>query len=278
MRTAILGATGYIGESLGRLWAKESADALFLFARRPEALDCWPDHVRVCSADAFDAGDFDLVINAIGAGDPSKVCALGEQIVDITREWDERILGRLQPHGRYVFLSSGAVHAPEPQPAYTRSKRSAEAAHRAQPDRHILDLRVFGYAEPNIDLDGGFFLAELVRSVSRSQAFRTTRADMGRDYAGARELADLIGAWLGAGAHNGALDLYTLAPVSKMELLDLAQAEFDLTVEWIDDVQAPPTGHKPAYFSRDRAAEIIGFRPGRTSTEVVRNLLEAATA
>lgn len=274
MRTAILGATGYVGESLARLLARNDPNALVLFARRPQVLTRWPEQVGIRGVDEFDAKDFDLVINAIGVGDPSKVGVMGERIVDITRAWDERILERLEQNGRYVFLSSGAVHAPEPQPAYTRSKRAAEAAHRAQPERQILDLRIFGYAESNIDLDGGFFLAELARSMVRGQALHTTRLDMERDYAGADELAAMIQAWSAAGAPNAALDLYTLAPSSKLEIIDLAQAEFGLAVEWIDDAQVSPTGHKPAYASRDHAAERIGYWPTRTSTQVVRRLLE----
>lgn len=274
MRVAVLGATGYIGESVARLWSETVGDDLVLFARRPEALTGWLGHVGVCAINAFDAASFDLVINAIGAGDPAHVGQLGEAILDITRTWDDRVLDNLRPDARYVFLSSGAVHAPDPQPPYTHSKRDAERRHRTLDGSAILDLRVFGYAETNISLDASFFLAELARSVATGQPFRTNRADMARDYAGARELKALVDAWLAAGAANLALDLYTLAPVSKMELLDLAQADFGVVVEWVDSVTAPPTGHKPTYASLDHAAERIGYWPQRSALEVVRAALD----
>lgn len=273
-RTAILGATGYIGESLARRWSRESPDTLALFARRPEVLTGWPEGVEIRSIEDFDAAGFDLVINAVGAGDPARVGALGDTILEVTRQWDERVLGRLRPDGRYVFLSSGAVHAADPQPAYTLSKREAERLHRSLEDRAILDLRVFGYAEHNIKLDASFFLAELAASVAARRPFRTNRADMVRDYAGAEELKALIDAWLGAEAPNAALDLYSLKSVSKLELLELAQAEFGMAVEWVAGVATPPTGHKPAYASNDHAAEKWGYHPKRSSLEIVRSLLD----
>ena len=274
MRTAILGATGYIGESLARLWALEEPGPLSLFARRPEQLTGFPAAVDIQPIDVFDARDFDLVVSGIGAGDPASVDSLGAAILDITKIWDDRVIDRLRPDAHYVFLSSGVVHAAEPWPPYTQSKIDAEAAHRALTGLSVLDLRVFAYAESNIKLDGAFFLAELARCAIQGLPFRTTRADMARDYAGAPELRDLIKAWLGAGGPNCALDLYTLAPVTKLALLDMAQKDLGVTVEWIDSVQAAPTGHKPAYVSTQHAAEALGYRPQRTAMQITRAMLE----
>lgn len=271
MRTAILGATGYIGESLARAWGAAGGE-LFLFARRPEAVSATLGaHAR--PIDAFDAVDFELVINAIGAGDPTKVGQLGEAIIDITRHWDSKVLKRLRPDARYIFLSSGAVHSPESLEPYTVSKRQAEAVHRALYNRAILDLRVFGYAEANINLDSGFFLAQLARSVVDHVPFRTDRTDMVRDYAGAAELKALIDAWLASGAPNAPFDLYTLAPVSKLELIDTVQVEFGLAVEWVDSVAISPTGVKPTHVPLDRAATNLGYRPRKRSLDIVRAML-----
>lgn len=278
MRTAILGATGYIGESLARLWAREETGALSLFARRPEQLSGFADRVDILPIEAFDAHDFDLVVSGIGAGDPAKVGALGDSILDITKLWDERVLNRLRPDAHYVFLSSGVVHAPRPWPPYTQSKIDAEAEHRALTGVSVLDLRVFAYAETNIKLDGAFFLAELARSAIQGLPFRTTRADMARDYAGAPELKALITAWLEAGGPNCGLDLYTLGPVTKLELLEMAQEELGLSVDWIDSVQEAPTGQKPAYISQDHAAEALGYRPQRTAMQITRAMLTGLIA
>ena len=274
MRTAILGATGYIGESLARLWALEPSEALTLFARRPNSLSGFPSHVAILPIETFDASQFELIISGIGAGDPARVGELGESILDVTKVWDDRVLDHMRNDARYVFLSSGVVHAPPPFAPYTQSKREAEALHRSLMNKAILDLRVFAYAETNIKLDGAFFLAELARCAIQDQPFRTNRADMARDYAGAPELKGLIDAWLSAGTPNCALDLYTRAPASKLEILDMAQRELGVTVEWIDSVQAAPTGHKPTYISTDHAAEVLGYHPQRTAMEVTQSMLK----
>lgn len=277
MRTAILGATGYIGESLGRLWARDPSEDLTLFARKPQVLSAFPGHVAIAPMEQFDAAEFDLVINGIGAGDPARVGALGAEILDISRTWETRVLDRLRPDARYVFLSSGVVHMDAPFPPYTISKREAEAEHRAMADRAIVDIRVFAYAETNIKLDGAFFLAELARSVIQNQPFRTTRGDMARDYAGAPELKALIDAWLAADAPNCGLDLYTLAPVTKLRLLEFAQDELGLQIDWIESLQEAPTGQKPGYISNDHAAEKLGYVPKRGALEIASTMLKSVT-
>jgi nucleoside-diphosphate-sugar epimerase len=277
--TAVLGASGYIGASLARTWREPVGGQLVLFARRPEVLNQpWAADLQRRPIAEFDAAQFGLTVNAIGAGDPGKVAELGAEILDVTRDWDQRILSRLRPNGRYVFLSSGAVYLGQAGGPYGEAKRTAEARHRRFAAQAVLDVRVFGYADPTLDLSGGFFLSQLARSAATGAPFRTSRSDMVRDYAGAAELSDLICAWLAWGAPNVALDLYTLAPVSKLELLDLAQRDFGVAVEWVSTLEAPPTGEKPRYASNDHAAERIGYRPRRRSLDVVRAVLEAVTA
>jgi nucleoside-diphosphate-sugar epimerase len=292
---AILGATGTIGRSLAYVLARHS-DALALFARNPLSLagETWPAHVSVLALEEFEAGSFDLVINAIGAGDPTRVAAIGAEILDISRTWDERILDTMGPETRYVFLSSGAVHEPQfTQPAaagcgpnlrvddftgiplYTIAKLQAEARHRQVPDRAILDVRIFGYADVTIPIAGTFFLSELARSIIGCRPFITTPQDMVRDYAGAQELTTLIECWRTNAAPNAALDLYTKAPVSKHELLRIAQSRYGLQIHLGGSVQHSPTGEKPVYASRNLAAAALGYRPLRTAAEVVVEALDA---
>src|SRR6516165_934099 len=154
---AILGATGTIGRSLAYSLARLS-DMLALFARNPSSLanESWPAQVSVLALEEFEARSFDLVINAIGAGDPARIAAIGADILDVSRTWDERVLDTMGPETRYVFLSSGAVYETqfaEPAaadgglglglddlsgiPHYTIAKLQAEARHRQVPDRAI---------------------------------------------------------------------------------------------------------------------------------------------
>src|SRR3954447_8015889 len=109
---AILGATGTIGRSLARKWAADSTDTLVLFARRAETLarEAWPRHVSVRPIDDFNAGEFDLVLNAVGAGDPARISAMGQEVLEITQKWDDRVLSTMSAGTRYVFLSSGIVY------------------------------------------------------------------------------------------------------------------------------------------------------------------------
>jgi nucleoside-diphosphate-sugar epimerase len=290
---AILGATGMVGLSLARRLA-ERGEPLHLFARSPERLatQSWPSHVRPRSLSAFHAGEFDLVINAIGAGDPARVTVLGATLVEITDSFDRMILADMRHDTRYVFLSSGAVYGSsfaEPAtatsrinlpvndlasvPPYTLAKLCAEVRHRHLPDRAILDLRVFGFADITVPLDGRFFLAELARSVISRLPFKTSATDFIRDFAGSAEAVSLIDCWSDSGAPNGAYDLYTKAPVSKATLLDLARNRFGVDVV-VSDVADSPTGLKPVYASNYHAASKLGYAPMRDACEVVRDMLE----
>jgi nucleoside-diphosphate-sugar epimerase len=282
---AILGATGYIGRSLARTIAIDHETPLVLFARDPAALanESWPAHVRIQSLADFQAGHFELVINAIGAGDPVRVAKLDVEILSVTQAWDERVLATMGQRTRYVFLSSGAVHKTTPDqsdaegaiPSYTLSKRQAEIRHRAMVERPILDIRIFGYADASINQNGTFFLAELARSVATRQPFATTSQDMIRDYAGARELHALINCWGASDPVNHALDLYTKAPLSKLKLLDVVAARYGLNIDYSRSINAGPSGAKAVYAPVSRAAAALGYVPARDSTQIVLDTLDA---
>jgi nucleoside-diphosphate-sugar epimerase len=292
---AILGATGYLGRSIGRLLAGEG-HPLTLFARNPNRLsgDDWPVGVELRDLAAFNAAEFDLVINAIGAGDPARVGALGSDILDITAFWDQRVLDSMGPRTRYVFLSSGAVYGTQFDrpvdadsaislpvnfmdrvPPYSMAKLQAEMRHRQARSRAILDLRIFGYADASLDLDGSFFLAELARAIRDRKVFVTSSEDMVRDYAGARELRALIGGWERAGAPNCPLDLYTMAPAGKHELLKLFERRYGLQIEYVPQAGSSPTGAKRFYASTYRAAAEFGFRPERDTAQVLTDTIDA---
>ncbi|KRR28687.1 NAD-dependent epimerase/dehydratase family protein, partial [Bradyrhizobium retamae] len=293
---AILGATGYVGSSLARVLASRSHEPLALFARRPSALraNLWPDNVSIRALGAFQASEFELVINAIGAGTPTRVAELGGEILNITRTWDEHVLSTMSAVTRYVFLSSGAVYGGDFSkavdedsqlsvpvnrlgsfPAYPLAKLEAEARHRLLPHRAILDVRIFGYADIAISLKSRFFLADLARSIAYNKVFVTSSDPMMRDYAGALELAAVIDCWRLAGAPNVAVDLYTQRPVSKHELLELAATCFGVQIQFARTADCP-TGSKAVYASNFRKAGSLGYRPWRHSLEIVLPVLEAA--
>jgi nucleoside-diphosphate-sugar epimerase len=296
---AILGATGYIGRSLARKMAVDEQGPLALFARNPASLanETWPAHVSHHSLTDFHAGSFELVINAIGAGDPGRVVSMGAEIFEVTQAWDQRVMSTIGPRTRYVFLSSGAVYGSafeRPVGAdsvlslpvnqlgtvapYTLCKLYAEARHRYLAERPILDVRVFGYADPSISRSGSFFLAQLACSIATRQPLVTTPHDMVRDYASVCELHALIRCWLNSGAPNRSVDLYTKAPVSKLKLLEIAASRYDLKIAYSENAIGSPTGAKPVYASAFHAAAEFGYVPARDSTEVVLDTLDAIAA
>ena len=295
---AILGATGYVGRSLARHVAAATDAPLALFARKPARLadEPWRRAVTLRDVAGFDAGEFDLVINAIGPGEPGRVHALGGQVLEISESWDQRVLSTMGPHTRYVYLSSGAIYGTFDRPAegdaelrlpinrletmqpYALAKLRAESRHRFAA-RPILDLRMFAYADASIPHEARFFLADLAASVARATPFKTSPDDMVRDYAGAAELWDLITCWTAAGGPNLAADLYSAAPASKSDILRAARERFRLVVETDAAEQgAGATGKKSVYASDYRIAETFGYRPRRTSLEIVLSVLDEVAA
>lgn len=311
MLIAILGANGHIGKGL--IWSLAAAGcALRLYARRPEAVDAFLQASRLRQSAAAqitvaplaalgDGGPPDVVVNAVGLGDPAKMREQATRFLRDTEREDNRVLDFLEtaPRTLYVFLSSGAVYGkdfsrpadagaslvlpvnqPDPALFYGLAKHHAECKHRGAADRAIVDIRVFGYMSRFIDLDNRLFLAELARALVNGTTLVTTPADMMRDYAGPDELSALILRCLAthranlaaeAAPLNCALDLRTLAPAGKFEILEALAARFGLRFEvdrGLETVNA--TGAKPNYYSTwDAAAKAVGFVAGRTSLDVV---------
>jgi len=291
---AILGATGTLGLSLAHEFAADPR-GLVLFARHPDRLANQPfaSPVGVCPLGEFKAADFDLVINAIGAGDPGRVAAVGAGILEITDRWDGRVLDTMAARTRYVFLSSGAVYGADRSepvggdsrlsipaddravvPPYIMAKILAEARHRHLSNRSILDLRVFAYADAALPRDGRFFLCELARSIGSQVPFKTSATDMVRDYAGRTEVAAMIRCWEAAGARNTPLDVYTKAPARKSDILRLAHERFGIEIDYCADIEHSGTGEKPFYASLNRAAASLGYNPERTALEIVTDYLD----
>ena len=274
---AVLGATGIIGKSLGLLLAERVDQPLVLFTRNLE-FDSrrYRSNVQMRQLSTFDPAEFKLIINAIGASDPRRVSELGDEIIDITQKWDRKIITGMRPDTRYVFLSSGIVHECNRtvDSPYIQAKLLTEANHRAFPDMSILDIRVFGYVDVSMPLGGGFLISQLASCIASGEPFQTSNNDFVRDYVGASELLSLIDCWNNAGGANVALDLYSLAPVSKAELLEVGRVRYGLSVFLDPNIASSPTGVKPAYMSQNFAASEIGYRPTRRAIDVVVEYLD----
>jgi nucleoside-diphosphate-sugar epimerase len=310
----ILGATSQIACDFMVHAFKAYGTDFALFARRPEAADAFvaanglPRAWITGALSDFPAvskriGEVAGIVNFVGIGDPAKAKEMGARIFDATLASDAlaRAFIAERPGAPYVFCSSGAVYgtgfaapagpdtpsvtpvnALEPQHFYTVSKLHAEAMHRASAGDTILDLRIFNYFSRTQDLGARFLITDMLRCVAEGRMFETTDSAMTRDYIHPADLCALMMALLGAPrGTNQPVDVYSAAPITKAELIDLFSREFGLKTRILPQLQTlDATGAKPEYYSLNRTAGTFGYRPTYSSAQCVlaegRAMLEAA--
>lgn len=297
MRLAILGATGHVGRNIAERWSAIPDCNLYLFSRKPAA------SLRLVAAgigrdvpmfpyESFESNDYDAIVNCIGIADPNLVRDAGLQLFRVTEEYDNRILRYLERRQqcRYVNFSSGAVYGTEfelpasdsrpacyttnpisPDSYYGLVKLYSEAKHRAANTFSIVDLRLFGFFSKHVDLTSGFLLSEAARCILQSIPLQTSTADIVRDYVHPDDLFHLVRVCVESAPFNGALDVYSLQPVTKFDLLEMLQTEFNLTHQIHDDIHRDATGLKMNYFSQSRNAKMLGYDPKYTAIEAVQH-------
>ena len=229
----------------------------------------------------------------MGIADPEKRTDAGPEIFRITEEFDNLVLRYIEKHEgcRYVSMSSGAAYGSDfSEPADDRRRASyhlnsvrteefyglaklyTEAKHRAQAERHIVDLRLFGFFSKHIDIEGRFLLSEVARCLLRKQPMMTGSTDIMRDYVHPDDLFRLVELCLEGKRRNMAVDVYSKAAVGKFALLDMLRAEFGFEYEVIEHVGSDSaTGAKNQYFSISRQAQQLGYQPQYSSIETVRS-------
>lgn len=302
MKIAILGATSQIARDLIVSLSGATGNQLHLFARRTEDVLGWlaangmAGHHPVGSFAEFGKQEFDAIINFVGAGDPAQIAKMGGEILDVTLRFDEMVLEYLKTHPscRYLFLSSGAAYGSnfaEPvrreTPAiitindlaahewYGVAKLHAECRHRAHPELHIIDIRVFNYFSRTQDIDARFLVTDMLRAIRNKTVLKTSSDYIVRDYLHPSDFYRLVTALLTAPAANAAVDCYSKAPIDKPGLLQAMQNEFGLRYEVMEaHTTINATGGKPHYYSLNKRAAEFGYQPQLTSTEGV--LKEAA--
>ena len=282
---AVLGATSRMARDFAPLMRGKAE--LKLFARGSEALPYTE----------FPGGAYDAVINFVGVGDPSRAKSMGDEILSVTRQYDEMALDyqARHPGTRYIFLSSGAAYggdfrepardggetvvaADAPQNYYGAAKQQAEMRHRARPERTIFDLRVFNYVSRAMDLSAPFLLSDMIRCARDGSVFRTSDRPMARDFLHPADFTQLVERCLTADG-NSALDCYSQAPIIKHELLELMASRFGMTYEI---APTPPavniTGEKPLYYSDSRRAAALGYVPAYSSRNAIAEEVAAILA
>lgn len=297
IKIAILGATSHIAKGLICCFNEDRENQLYLFARSPQKVKDFLKFnsvkkvVFLSKYDGFLQKKYDVIINCVGIGSPRKLQEEIASIFQITETYDNMALDylRISPHACYINFSSGAVYGgsfSEPvkedsacrlpvnsmgaQDYYGIAKINAEAKHRAQRDLHIIDIRIFSYFSRFIDLDAGYFLTDLIKSVKRKSKFITNPCDFIRDYLDLRDLFCLIKLVMKGKPSNAVFDAYSHAPVNKFTLLDYFSKTYGLKYKINEKISfVCPTGEKNIYCSGSKYAASLGYKPKFSSMETV---------
>jgi nucleoside-diphosphate-sugar epimerase len=307
MHIAILGATSQIAKDLILSLSTNSEYKLTLFARRPNIVKQWLDSVGLAAQHFVESLDdfsiekkFDALLNFVGVGNPAQAALMGASIFDITFKYDDLSLNyiRHHPECRYLFLSSGATYGAsfnepvnqcskamvsvnnlQPQDWYAVAKLHAECRHRSLTDFSIIDIRVFNYFSCTQDMSARFFICDILRSIVDKSVLKTSAEYIVRDYLHPADFYQLVSSLLSAPATNEVVDCYSLAPISKPDLLLVMQEKFGLRYEFSDaNTSVNATGSKPYYYSLNTRAADFGYQPTMTSLqgieEEIRKILE----
>ncbi|MFA6973577.1 MAG: NAD(P)-dependent oxidoreductase [Parcubacteria group bacterium] len=295
MKIAILGATGYIGRSLVYELSLETKDDIFLFGRSRKKLN---DLLKIIvnkksfkanNFDKFKNFKYDVVINCVGIGNPAEMNKSGFKIFEITEKFDNLVLNYLKknPECIYINLSSGAAYGKKIEKPvknetyssininkldqgdnYTISKINSEAKHRILSEFNIVDLRVFSFFSRFIELGPGYLISDIIISIKNKSVLLTAPEDIVRDYVNPSDLLNLIKLLIKKKNINEVFDVYTLKPVSKFELLNYLKKKYGLRFEIKkSSVLSSPTGLKNAYYSNNKKAKDIGYKPTMTSLQ-----------
>jgi len=291
LRIAILGGTSHIARALTHCFLQKETE-LTLFARSPEKLPSLPCRI-IKGFESFPSGEFDLVINCIGAGTPKELKDDYNRWFSVLEKFDNLALDYLKninPQALYVMFSSGAVYGRQSgKPAtedsswnffpnrlsvpdyYAISKIYSEAKHRSLPQLRIADLRIFSFFSRYIDLDSGYFMTDLVRSLVQKRVFETAPGDMFRDFPHPEDLAELILNCAAVPQINTAIDVASKSPVSKQEILKLYTEHFGLHYQF-SSLQAThsPNGNVNIYLPTGTMAEkSLNWQARYTSIETL---------
>jgi len=230
-----------------------------------------------------------VIINFVGIGDPVKAQNMGSDIFKITQQYDEMVLEYLKHNKetKYIFLSSGAVYGGDYENPvnkntlatvdinnlkstdwYAIAKLYAEARHRSLLDFSIVDVRVFNYFSHTQDMNARFLITDLIRALKGEEVFRTSSENIVRDFFTPPDFYALIQAVIDFKLTNLVLDCYTKLPVKKFDLLSEVESRFGLKYSIESSINTiNATGSKMNYYSVNRAAEKVGYKPKNTSLE-----------
>ena len=289
---AIMSATSHIAKGLIYNFTNSKNFKTYLFARTPEKvkefinINILNTNQYIGEYNQLNNFKYDCIINCVGIGRHSS----HEDIFELTEKYDNLIISYLQNNRScmYINFSSGAVYGNfdsfsnfnstltlevndiRPDKYLTIAKLNSETKHRALKDFNIVDLRVFAYISRFIDLDSGFLIAEIIKSIKENVVLKTNSADIIRDYTNPSDLYNLILKCVEKNSLNDVFDVYSKKPVTKFEILEFFTKKYGLNYA-IDDKLFinNATGDKNIYYSKYKKAKDIGYEPLSSSIESI---------
>lgn len=302
MKIAILGATSEIAKDLVKFLGHLEKIEFFLFSRRSDEVDRWISENNLsgsCFALEYkffsNAANYMAIINFIGAGDPIKIYKMGAELASASFEYDRLAIAylSLNPSCKYIYLSSGVAYGVDfRRPVdektklkplnnkdrlnnvYVKVKMDIEKQHRMLYKFDIVDLRVFNYFSATQDLNSGFFVSNLMRSLISGGEFEASSVNIFRDYLSQEDFSQLIVKILGTAPRNGSVDCFSKAPISKYSLLQAMNKEYGLRYHLSEKKgNISPTGYKVHYYSKNYLAKEFGYKPSFSSLD---NILRQA--
>jgi len=292
IKIGILGGSGHIGRNLIYYFSMNNKFELNLFSREPtRSKNILKEfkNINVYNYEKLNSCELDTIINCVGISNPNKLLDEKIDIKTITDKYDEQILSYLKKfsNSSYINMSSGAVYGEnfvdnvnertmitkkqEINP-YAESKISIENKHRKLSGYSIIDLRIFNFFSRYVDLNASFFICQLVNAIKDKSKLITDGNNITRDFVHPSDFFNLVESCVRNNRINDVFDVYSKKPISKFDILDYFNEEFDLKFEIIDEsMTISPTGVKNNYFSSSKKASKIGYSPEFTSLETIQD-------
>lgn len=285
---AILGATSQIAGDLILNLSKCHEDQIYLYGRRLPELKAWlavnglHDWCSVAGYDAFHKGQYDVIVNFVGAGCPMQIKKMGTSILEVTDYFDSMAVDYLKKNEncRYIFVSSGAVHNQllrqisnndgsgnlshghlEDKNWYALSKIYAEKRHRFLESLPIVDIRIFSYFSRNQKINAHFLASDILRSLHNGTELIVSNDITVRDYLHPEDFSQLIDLFVRGEEINDAVDCYSCAPIEKIQLLEGIKKVFGLKYSVQRQNYEGKNREKSYYYSSNHRAEMFGYFP-----------------
>jgi nucleoside-diphosphate-sugar epimerase len=299
-KIAVLGSTSHIAKGLIKNFLEDGRFNLHLYTRSPNKVAGFlgtigkpTDNNCVVHEgyNDFSRSSYDVIINCVGVGTLKKPGNNYSSYFTVTEKYDNLIIEYLigNPDTLYISFSSGAVYDREhsapaeenttnsirvnkvsPADYYAIARLNSETKHRSLKNLKIADLRIFSYFSRFIDLTDGYFITEVMNCILNQKVLVTNRVNIIRDYVHPKDLFSIIKKCMDAGKINAAFDVFSTRPVEKREILDYFSLEYGLKYETGQSLNhVSPTGSKEIYYSNNKSATSIGYKPVFSSMDTI---------